>query len=104
MTRIIILITLVALVALPALAEGASGKVNLNEATLDQLQLLPRIGPAIGKRIIEFRKEHGPFKKVEEIMHVRGIGEKTFALIKPYLTLEGPTTLRSPVRVARRGN
>ena len=80
---------------------SAAGTVNLNQATLEQLAFLPRVGPALALRIVEFRKENGPFKSVEDLMLVRGIGERTFALMKPYVRIEGETTLAEKVRGVR---
>lgn len=62
-------------------------KVNINTAPLSELQKLPRIGPNVAQRIIDFRKEHGNFKKIEEIMKVKGIGEKIFKKIKDLITV-----------------
>lgn len=96
--------TLVAVLATAALAtpaRGAGGKVNINTASSEQLELLPRVGPAVAGRIIEFREQNGPFKKPEDLMLVRGIGEKTFALIEPHITLSGDTTLSEKVRATR---
>jgi len=62
-------------------------KVNLNTATLEELQKLPRVGPKVAQRIVDYRKQNGSFKKIEEIMKVRGIGEKTFARMKDMLTV-----------------
>lgn len=56
--------------------------ININTAPVDQLQDLPGIGPEIAQRIVEFRKTVGPFKTVEDIMKVKGIGEKRFEKIK----------------------
>ena len=80
-----------------AAAQAAEGKVNVNEAGIDQLALLPRIGPAVAQRIVEFREENGAFKTVEDLMLVRGIGEKTFERLQPYVTLSGETTLSEKV-------
>lgn len=89
--------------ALPAFtADAADGKVNVNQASAEELALLPRIGPSIAARIVEFRDENGPFRSVEDLMLVRGIGEATHDLLTPYVTLEGETTLAEKVRVARR--
>ena len=63
-------------------------RVNINTATLTELDTLPRIGPAIGQRIIDFRTEHGGFKNAAEIMNVRGIGEKTFEKLKDLITVK----------------
>ncbi len=52
--------------------------ININTAGVDQLVKLPRIGQKIAERIIQFRKKNGKFKRVQDIMKVKGIGEKTF--------------------------
>lgn len=85
--------------ALPAAA--AEGKVNVNTADAEELALLPRIGPAVAQRILEYREENGKFESIEDLMLVRGIGEKTFELLAPYATLSGETTLTQKVRVSR---
>jgi len=68
-------------------ASPSNKKVNINTASVDELQRLPRIGPNVAQRIVDFRKEHGRFKRIEEIMKVRGIGEKTFQRIKSLITV-----------------
>lgn len=99
-TRQIAWILLAALVAggLGAAAEAAEAKVNINKANVDQLALLPRVGPSVAQRIIDFREENGDFKAVEDLMLVRGIGEKTFERLAPYIALSGETTLSEKVR------
>ena len=72
----------------PAQPEAAS--VNLNTATQAQLEKLPGVGAAVALRIIEYRQRSGGFKKVEDLMNVRGIGEKTFLKLKPLLTVTPP--------------
>ncbi len=62
-------------------------KININTASADELQKLPGIGAKIAQRIIDYRKEHGEFKRIEEIMKVKGIGEKTFNRIKDLITV-----------------
>ena len=59
--------------------------VNLNTATLAQLEDLPGIGRATAERILEYRQKSGGFKKIEELMNVRGIGEKSFLKLKPLI-------------------
>jgi len=73
----------------PAFAAGSApaGKVNLNTATVSQLEELPGIGPALAARIVEHRQKNGAFKSVEDVMAVRGIGEKNFAKIQAYLSV-----------------
>ncbi len=63
-------------------------KININLATCEELQLLPRVGPALAESIIQFREEHGPFQKIDDIQHVKRIGPKTFEKIKLYITVE----------------
>jgi competence protein ComEA len=64
-------------------ASTAKPALNLNTATLDQLEDLPGIGRATAERILEYRQKQGGFKKIEELMNVRGIGEKAFLKLKP---------------------
>jgi len=63
-----------------------AGKVNVNTATAEQFAVLPGVGVKLGARIVEYRQKSGGFKSVEELMNVRGIGEKNFAKIQPHLT------------------
>ena len=60
------------------------------------------MGPSVAQRIVEYRKQNGPFKAPEDLMLVRGIGEKTYQLIKPYVTVSGETTLTEKVRAEPR--
>ncbi len=63
--------------------------LDLNQATLEDLEALPGIGPALAGRIVDYRQRHGPFKNIDDLENVSGIGPKKLALIKPYLILEG---------------
>lgn len=71
-------------------AQQQAPPVNLNAATADQLQVLPGIGPATAQRIIAYREANGPFKKIEDLMNVKGIGEKTFLRLKSLVVVEPP--------------
>ena len=64
--------------------------VNLNTATLADLEKLPGVGAATAARIIEYREKNGPFKKIEELMNVKGIGEKAFLKLKPLVAVAAP--------------
>jgi competence protein ComEA len=65
----------------------STGPVNLNTATLDQLETLPGIGPALGQRIIDYREEHGPFRSVDDLLNVSGIGEKRLEDLRSGVTV-----------------
>ncbi|HEX7588263.1 MAG TPA: helix-hairpin-helix domain-containing protein [Anaerolineae bacterium] len=71
-----------------AATKTPQGKINVNTATLDELDLLPGIGPAIGQRIIDYRNENGVFKQIEDLKKVRGIGDALFGQIKDLVTLQ----------------
>ena len=76
--------------AKPAASSAApSSPVNLNTATQQQLESLPGIGPRAAERILEYRQKNGSFKKIEELMNVKGIGEKSFLKLKPLITVSG---------------
>lgn len=64
--------------------------INLNTATAAQLETLPGIGAATAERILEYREKNGSFKKIEELMNVKGIGEKKFLKIKDRLSVGAP--------------
>jgi competence protein ComEA len=63
--------------------------VNLNTATLVELEALPGVGAKTAARIVDYRQKKGPFKKIEELMNVQGIGEKSFLKLKPQITVAG---------------
>jgi competence protein ComEA len=75
-----------------AAATAPAGKVNLNTATLSQLEDLPGIGPSLAGRIVEHRQKNGAFKSVEDVMAVKGIGEKNFAKIQGFVSVGAPTS------------
>ena len=67
----------------------AAAPVNLNTATAEQLATIPGVGAKTAERIIEYRQKNGGFKKIEDLMSVKGIGEKSFLKMKPLITVVG---------------
>ena len=76
----------------PAKPAAAATIVNLNTASQAELEALPGVGAKTAARIIDYRQKKGPFKKIEELMNVQGIGEKSFLKLKPQLTVSGTAT------------
>ena len=66
--------------------------VNINTAPASEFEGLPGIGAKTAARIVEYRQKNGPFKKIEELMNVRGLGEKNFLKLKPQLTIAAAKT------------
>ena len=105
--RAVLMLLAVIAIAIPAVAQQSapakaakpaaanSGKapatqtapVNLNTATQEQLESLPGVGAKAAERILEYRQKNGNFKKIEDLMNVQGIGEKSFLKLKPLLTV-----------------
>ena len=109
MSRTILsLVALAALLASQAQAQTARPKtvdqaaakpaaqVNLNTATVADLQELPGVGAKVAARIVEYRQKQGPFKRIEELMNIQGIGEKSFLKLRPQITVGGKTETPPP--------
>lgn len=106
MTRTLAGLVLTLLLALPgaALAQttpadtsgvpAPGALVDVNAATATELEALPGIGARTAAAIVEYREKNGPFKKVEELMNVKGIGEKSFLRLKPLVTVTPPKATR----------
>lgn len=71
----------------PSATAGASGLVDLNTASQAELETLPRIGPAMAQRILDYREQHGGFRAVEELREVSGIGDATYEQLAPLVTV-----------------
>jgi len=74
---------------------AATNIININTASAGELDGLPGVGAKTAARIVEYRQKNGPFKKVEELMNVRGVGEKNFLKLKPQITV-GPAKTDHP--------
>jgi comEA protein len=113
MRALFVIVAVLAMTALPAAAAqqkssaskpaGASAvpttPVNINTATQEQLEALPGLGAKVAQRIIEYRQKNGNFKKVEDLMNVKGIGEKSFLKLKPMLTVsQKPESAGAPAK------
>ena len=61
--------------------------VNINTATSEELQQVPGIGPATAQKILQMRKSYGPFKSVDDLLAIRGLGEKRLDKMRKYLTV-----------------
>ena len=104
MNRVLaILVLACAVLAAPAAAQESSRRttpsapaLNINTATSSQLEELPGIGKATADRIVEYRQKNGGFKKVEDLMNIRGIGEKSFLKLKPLVTVTPPKETAAP--------
>jgi competence protein ComEA len=72
--------------AADAAKAAAAGKVNLNTATVEQLASLPGVGASLAARIVEYRTKSGGFKTANELMNVKGIGEKNFGKLEAHVT------------------
>ena len=91
--------------SIPAAAQDASrarsaakpavtGTVNINTASATDLETLPGIGAKTAARIIEYRQKNGPFKKIEDLMNMRGVGEKNFLKLRSHITVAAQKTSR----------
>ena len=85
---VLVIVMGIVLTFVPTLLAGETGKVNINTATAEEIAKLEKIGSKYAERIVQYRKEHGPFKKAEDITKVKGVGPKTFELNKDRITVE----------------
>ncbi len=67
--------------------EPPAAPVNINSATEEQLQALPGIGPAMARRIARYRRRNGPFRRLEELLIIRGMSKQKLARLRPYLKI-----------------
>lgn len=92
---------LLATILLFSFTAGAFAAVNLNTATVEQLEALNGIGPSKAQAIVDYRKKNGNFKTVDELNNVPGIGDKTLAKLKPEITVSGSAPAASAATTAK---
>lgn len=73
--------------------QALAGKLNLNTATVEQLQLLPGVGQSKAERVVVWRQKNGGFKRVADLRKVKGFGYKTLKKLEPYLEVKGENSL-----------
>ena len=97
MIKKLIMMAVVLFIAIQANAapKTVSGVVNINTATAEELMTLPGIGKAKAEAIISFRQTQ-PFKSIDQIKDVKGIGDKMFEKIAPYLTIDASSSAKAP--------
>ena len=105
LSRTLVALTALVLAGTPLLATPQAARtdtakpsliVNINTAGPTELQQLPGIGERTAARIVEYRQKNGPFKKIEELMNVQGIGEKSFLKLRTQLTVEARPATGAP--------
>ena len=87
-TLLLVVIIVFSICLVQMLSAKEIKKININEASVAELTQLKRIGPKIGKRIVEYRESYGPFVLPKDIMKVKGIGPKIFKLNQERITVE----------------
>ena len=103
-SRFCLLFLSLTLICSPALLGGKkkppSKPVNINTATSEELEQVPGIGPATAEKILQMRKSYGPFKSVDDLLAIRGLGPKRLEKMRKYLTVGKPAP-QSPGAVAK---
>jgi competence protein ComEA len=84
-----LLLTVASLQGVPDPADAVEkGQVNINTASVEELTQLPRVGVKVAERIVDYRKEHGSFKTVEDLKTVKGIGDKMLEQLRPQISVK----------------
>jgi competence protein ComEA len=82
--------------AFAASKPAPSQKININTATVQQLTLLPGVGEKLATRIVDYRQKSGGYKSAQELLNVRGIGEKNFQKLQPLVTVSAAAPSKAP--------
>ena len=75
-----------------AVSQFAMAAVNINTATVEELDAVKTITPAKAKAIVEYRTQNGPFKSIDELKKVKGFGDKSIAKVASELSVDGPSS------------
>jgi competence protein ComEA len=97
---LLLLVSLFSAAEVQATRRELDGVVNLNDATAEQLRLLPGVGPAKVGLILTYRRAH-PFRTVDELVRIKGIGPKMVRRLRAHLAVRGPTTAQPAARAAQ---
>lgn len=84
---LLMLVAVFSLLMSPVAFAGSEYKIDLNTATMEQLQTLPRVGPKTAEAIVQYRKEHGNFQSVDDLVNIKGIGQKKLEKIRPLVKI-----------------
>lgn len=93
--RAIIFAVLLSAFAAAAQKKPPAKPIDLNSATIEQLEQLPGIGPSTAKAIVQFRAKSGPFQRVEDLLAIHGISKKRLEVLRPYVTVSPPASKSS---------
>ncbi|MFQ5670220.1 MAG: ComEA family DNA-binding protein [Acidobacteriota bacterium] len=84
---LLVLMCTASLISATAGASKPDEKIDINTASVQELQLLPRVGPVVARRIVDYREKNGPFVEVTDLLNVKGIGGKIFKQIEDRITV-----------------
>ena len=88
MALMLALLVLTPMVVAGADSDASDTTIELNGATVDELKALPGVGKVIADRIVAWRDEHGPFRSVDDLLKVKGIGERSFQRLRPHVVVD----------------
>ena len=101
-TKTILAFAIITIISAQAFAADSSGNVvNVNEASISQLKLLPHVGDAMAQRIIDARQKQ-PFNKLDDLLKIKGIGKTSIKKLEPYIAFSGKTTLSYKIKGEKR--
>lgn len=97
--KVFIFFIVLGLIFTSIMSATAEQKLDINTASVEQLQTLPGIGSVIAQNIVNYRQTHGAFEKIEDIMKIKGIGQKKFEKIKDLITVKKEKTVNFKIAI-----